>query len=101
MADVHCPMTKDIRPMAGCLACVNHVKDGTSLEWCRYREPELQKEQPEEIPVNAVEMQIREKISKSEYFYKRGMTRIAGQLSDDAAYLEINLRRRKRNVEKA
>jgi hypothetical protein len=102
MADVQCPMTRKIRPMSDCIACVNHVKNGTSNEWCGYRKPEEPKEkqeQPTAVPINALEMQMRKKLRKADYFYKTGKTRIANQLSEEAALLDRKIRRIKRDEE--
>jgi hypothetical protein len=82
--------------MKDCISCRDHIKEGTSLEWCRYRKKETQKdnkEQPDTIPINALEMQMRKKLGKAEYFYRTGKTRIAENLSHEAARLEFEIRR--------
>lgn len=84
--------------MSDCITCVNHVKDGTSIEWCGYRPPPQPAPAKTEIPINALEMQMRKKLGKAEYFYKTGKTRIADQLSDEAAWLERKIRRMKQNA---
>jgi hypothetical protein len=96
LADVHCPKRNKIRPMKDCIACKNHINNGTSLEWCGYRKSETRQDttaRPETIPLNALEMQMRKKLGKADYFYKTGKTRIADNLSYEAAQIETQIRR--------
>jgi hypothetical protein len=98
MSYVHCPMTKTISPMSSCLICANHVKDGVSIQWCGYRIPEKPKDPNPQIPINALEMQMRKKLAKADYFYKTGKTRIADSLSEEAAQIERQIRRMKKDA---
>lgn len=99
MADVKCAMTKETRPMADCLTCVNHVKDGTSLEWCGYRRDEPERK---EVPINALRLQMEEKIRRAEYMYMRGWTKLADNYSYEASriYREIQRRGENESVER-
>jgi hypothetical protein len=99
LADVLCPMEKQLRPMKDCLSCEKHITNGTSLEWCGYRPQKVP--QPTEIPINALMMQMQRKLGKAQYFYKTGKTQIADNLSNEAAWLEMKIRRIKKNVQDA
>lgn len=93
MADVHCPEKSDIRPMSDCLECCHHVENGTSLEWCRFKKEEAPRT---EMPINALRMQMEEKISKAEYLYRRGRTKQADVYSYEAASLYRVIKQRER-----
>jgi hypothetical protein len=103
MADVHCPMGM-IRPMDDCTICTEHIKNGTSLEWCSYKVSKqtaaIKESTTEELPINVLEMQMRQKIGKADFFYKTGKTRIADNLSDEAARIERKIRRKRRDEQR-
>lgn len=88
---MHCPETKEVRPMSDCLKCIHHVENGVSIEWCGYR---WEAPARTEIPVNALRLQMEENIRKAESMYKRGWVKLGDSYSFEATKLLQEIRRR-------